>query len=327
MFTVNSSPIKKIGYGAMVLEGYYGHSEDDVAIETLCHAIEQNMMIDTADAYGAGHNEGLIKQAIKQSAASAFVATKFGIVFEEGQTGRQLANGWGLPLTINGSKAYVKRAIDNSLERLGVEQIDLLYAHYLDPGTALEETVSAMAAAVQEGKVGAIGLSNVTADEIIRAHQVHTISAVQYEYSLFRREAEQHILPAVNRIGAALVCWSPLGAGFLTSTVKQLDEGDFRQNNPKMQGENFSHNLQGLEAIRKMAADLNMTSAQLALAWLMAQGDNVFPIPGSRKKSRINENLASLDMQLDADTLDKLDLIAPIGAFKGATLVQGDAAD
>jgi aryl-alcohol dehydrogenase-like predicted oxidoreductase len=133
--------------------------------------------------------------------------------------------------------AYVKRAIDNSLERLGIEQIDLLYAHYLDPNTPVEETVSAMADAVREGKVRAIGLSNVTADEIIQANEVHPISAVQYEYSLFRREAENKIIPAINRIGAVLVCWSPLGAGFLTGTVKELDEGDFRNNNPKMKGE------------------------------------------------------------------------------------------
>lgn len=321
MFTNNSVPIKQIGYGAMVLEGYYGQSEDSSAIETLNHVIEQNMMIDTADAYGAGHNESLVKQAIQQSGKKAFVATKFGIVFDENQTGSQLDTGWGFPLTINGTKPYVKQAIDNSLERLGVEQIDLLYAHYLDPNTPLEETVSAMAEAVQEGKVKAIGLSNVTSEEIIRANKVHAISAVQYEYSLFRREAETDILPTTKSIGAALVCWSPLGAGFLTGTVKELDANDFRNNNPKMQGENFSNNLQRLEEIKKIASDLNITSAQLALAWLIAQSDNIIPIPGSRKISRINENLAALDIQLDTNTLQQLDAIAPIGAFKGATLV------
>ena len=199
MFTINSEPVKQIGYGAMGLEGYYGHSEDNAAIETLIHAIEHNMMIDTADAYGAGHNEILIKQAIRQSTKDAFVATKFGIVFEEDQAGSQLDTGWGFPLTINGTKTYVKRAIDNSLKRLDVEQIDLLYAHYPDPNTPIEETVSAMAEAVREGKVKAIGLSNVTADEIIQANEVHAISAVQYEYSLFRREAEDNILPTIKR--------------------------------------------------------------------------------------------------------------------------------
>jgi aryl-alcohol dehydrogenase-like predicted oxidoreductase len=321
MSTINSVPIKQIGYGAMGLEGYYGQSEDSSAIEALIHAIDQNIMIDTADAYGAGHNEMLIKQAMQQSTRDAFVATKFGIVFEEDQRGSQLDTGWGFPLTINCSKTYVKRAIENSLKRLGVEKIDLLYAHYLDPNTPLEETVSAMAEAVREGKVKTIGLSNVTADEIIRANKVHPISAVQYEYSLFRREAENDILPAVKSIGAALVCWSPLGAGFLTGTIKELDEGDFRTNNPKMQGENFTNNLQRLEHIKKIAVDLSVTPAQLALAWLIAQGDNIIPIPGTRKKSHIDENLAALDIQLSSDAIGELDSNAPIGAFKGATLV------
>lgn len=317
--------VKQIGYGAMGLEGYYGESDDKQAVQTLVHAIEQGMMIDTADAYGAGHNEDLIKQAIQlsteNSAKTAFIATKFGIVFEENQTGSQLDTGWGFPLTINGTKEYVTRAIDQSLERLGVESIDLLYAHYLDPQTPLEETIAAMAEAVKAGKVKAIGLSNVTADEILRAHAIHPISAVQYEYSLFRREAESEILPAINQIGAALVCWSPLGAGFLTGQVQQLDENDFRNNNPKMQGENFVSNLERLEAIKAIAAEYNITPAQLALAWLVAQGDNIIPIPGSRKIARIDENLKALEVTLSADTLRQLDEIAPIGAFKGATLV------
>lgn len=215
----------------------------------------------------------------------------------------------------------MKHAIDNSLERLGIEQIDLLYAHYLDPNTPLEETISAMAESVTEGKVKAIGLSNVTADEIIQANKVHPISAVQYEYSLFRREAEIDILPAINSIGATLVCWSPLGAGFLTGTIKELGDGDFRNNNPKMQGENFTNNLQRLDRIKKIASDLSITPAQLALAWLISQGDNIIPIPGSRKKSRIDENLTALDIQLSSEVLSELDAIAAIGAFKGETLV------
>lgn len=315
------SIVKQIGYGAMGLEGYYGDSDDTAAIQTLVHAINQGMMIDTADAYGAGHNEGLIKQAIAQTQTAAFIATKFGIVYEEDQTGSQLDTGWGFPLTINGSKEYVAHAIDKSLERLGVAQIDLLYAHYLDPNIPLEETVSAMADAVRAGKVKSIGLSNVTAEQIIAAHNIHPISAVQYEYSLFRREAEIEILPAINQIGASLVCWSPLGAGFLTGQVQQLAADDFRNNNPKMQGDNFKDNLQRLEGIKAIATEYNITPAQLALAWLVAQGDNIIPIPGSRKISRIDENLKSLEVTLTPETLKKLDQLAPIGAFKGATLV------
>lgn len=321
MSNANLHTVKQIGYGAMGLEGYYGTSDDSVAVNTLVHAIEQGMMIDTADAYGAGHNEDLIKQAVKLTDIKPYIATKFGIVFEEDQSGSQLDTGWGFPLTINGTKEYVARAIDNSLERLGVEQIDLLYAHYLDPNVPLEETVQAMADAVKAGKVKAIGLSNVTAEQVLQANDIHPISAVQYEYSLFRREAEQDILPAVNQIGAALVCWSPLGAGFLTGQVKELDANDFRNNNPKMQGDNFTSNLERLEEIKAIAAEYDITPAQLALAWLVAQGDNIIPIPGSRKTSRIDENLAALQVELSEETLAKLDKIAPIGAFKGATLV------
>ncbi len=313
--------VKQIGYGAMGLEGYYGASDDTQAVQTLVHAIESGMMIDTADAYGAGHNEDLIKQALAHTDQPAFIATKFGIVFEEDQTGSQLDTGWGFPLTINGTKEYVTRAIDNSLERLGVDSIDLLYAHYLDPNTPLEETIEAMAEAVKAGKVKAIGLSNMTADEILRANAIHPISAVQYEYSLFRREAETDIIPVIKQIGAALVCWSPLGAGFLTGQVQQLDENDFRNNNPKMQGENFTNNLQRLEAIKAIAAEYGITPAQLALAWLVAQGENIIPIPGSRKVARIDENLKALEVKLSPATLRQLDDIAPIGAFKGATLV------
>lgn len=313
--------VKKIGYGAMGLEGYYGASNDITAVNTLVHAIEKGMMIDTADAYGAGHNEELIRQALQQTDNTAFIATKFGIVFEEGEVGSQIDTGWGFPLTINGTKEYVARAIDNSLERLGVEQIDLVYAHYLDPNVPIEETVAAMAEVVKAGKVRAIGLSNVTAEQVLAANKIHPIAAVQYEYSLFRREAEEDILPAVNEIGASLVCWSPLGAGFLTGEVKELEESDFRSNNPKMQGENFSNNLQRLEAIKEIAAEYEITPAQLALAWLVAQGDNIVPIPGSRKVTRIDENFAALNVTLSADTLMKLDQIAPVGAFKGATLV------
>ena len=313
--------IKNMGYGAMVLEGFYGNCDDSTAMEILVHAIDNNMMIDTADAYGSGHNENLIRQAMERSSSDAFVATKFAIVFEEDQTGSEISTGWGFPLTVNGTRAYVRRAVDNSLKRLGVEQIDLLYAHFLDPGTPLEETISAMADAVREGKVGDIGLSNVKGHEIAQANLIHPVAAVQYEYSLFRREAERDIIPAVNGIGAKLVCWSPLGAGFLTGTVEKLDDGDFRNNNPRFQGENFKSNAQRLEGIMEIASSLKVTPAQLALAWLLAQGDNIIPIPGTRNKSRIDENLAALDIRLSTETLRELDSIAPVGAFEGATLV------
>ncbi len=322
MFTVDGKAIKQIGYGAMVLEGYYGPSGDEEAVDTLKYAIEHGMMIDSADTYGEGRNEGLVQKARKEVGKDAFIATKFGIVFDKGQTGSKVDTGWGFPLTINGSKAYAKQAIDNSLKRLGTEQIDLVYLHFIDPNTPLEDSIAAMAEAVEAGKVKHIGISNVTsAAEIVRANKVHPIAAVQYEYSLSRREAEREILPAINEIGAHLVAWSPLGAGFLTGEVTELAKGDFRNTNPKMQGENFSDNLSRFEGIKKIALDLAITPAQLSLAWLVAQGSNIIPIPGTRKKSRIDENLAALDIKLSEDTLRKIDEIAPVGAFKGGTLI------
>ena len=321
MSTSRFAGVKSIGYGAMVLEGYYGESDDAAAVKTLVHAIDQGMMIDTADFYGGGHNEELVKQAIQQTKTKPFIATKFGLVFDENQPGRTVNTGWGYSLTVNGAKDYTARAIDDCLKRLGVEQIDLLYVHYPDPETPVEETVAAMAEAVKAGKVKHIGLSNYTGEEILRGHEVHPIAAVQYEYSLFRREAELDILPAVNQIGASLVCWSPLGGGFLTGELKKLDENDFRNSNPKMQGDNFTNNLKRLEAIEAIAVEYGISPAQLALAWLVAQGDNIIPIPGSRKTSRIDENLKALSVKLTPETLAQLDEIAPIGAFEGGNLL------
>lgn len=320
-FTKNGENIKQIGYGAMVLEGYYGASDDAQAVETLTHAINNNMMIDSADAYGAGHNEDLIKQAIKKADKEAFIATKFGIVFDENDSGTQVDTGWGFPLTINGRPEYVKKSIDNSLQRLGVDHIDLMYAHYLDPQVQVEETVGALNDAIKEGKIGAIGLSNITAEDIKRASKVAKISAIQYEYSIARREVELEIFPLINEIGASLVCWSPLANGILTGNVKAIEEGDFRNNNPKYQGENFESNLKIIERLKEIASGLNISASQLALAWLVNKGENIIPIPGSRKTSRIDDNLSALDIKLDTSTMSAIDEVAPIGAFKGETLV------
>ncbi len=188
-----------LGYGAMVLEGYYGHSDDSQAVETIRHAVDAGMMIDSADAYGGGHNERLIGRAIKGLGNQAFVATKFGIVFDEQETGTDLPTGWGFSLKLNGRPDYVRRAVDGSLERLGRDVIDLLYLHYPDPGTPIEDTVGAMAEAVSTGKVRYLGLSNVTAEQVRQAHTIHPITAVQYEYSLWRREVEIELIADTER--------------------------------------------------------------------------------------------------------------------------------
>ena len=313
--------IGRLGYGAMVLEGYYGASDDAVAVDTLVHAMDVGMMIDTADAYGNGHNEELIAAAIHKSAATPFVATKFGIVFDENESATQVPTGWGFSLNINGRPQYARKALEGSLVRLGVDAIDLWYAHYLDPQVPVEETVGAMSQAVKEGKVKYLGLSNATTEDIRRAHAVHPIAAVQYEYSLWRREAETGLLPTLRELGIALVAWSPLGGGFLTGTVDRLDEGDFRLNNPRFSAENLAINRDRFTPLVDLATEFGLTPAQLALAWMLHQGDDIFPIPGTRKPSRIDDNGKSLAVNLDSSALAKIDACAQPGLAKGATLV------
>jgi len=318
----NGPLVSAIGYGAMVLEGYYGSAEENEAIATVQHALDVGTtLIDTADAYGNGHNETLIARAIAGRRQEAFVATKFGIVFEPDQNGTELPTGWGFSLNINGSPDYVRRALNSSLQRLGVEHIDLWYLHYPDPATPIEETVGAMAAAVNEGKVRFLGLSNVTADEVRRAHKVHPIAAVQYEYSLWRREAEMQLLPTLRELGIALVPWSPLGSGFLTGTVENLASDDFRKNNPRYQGENFTGNKERFAPLMQFAEELEITPAQLALTWLLHQGDDIVPIPGTRKQSRVTENAAAAEMILSSETIRQISSLATPGLAKGQTLL------
>jgi aryl-alcohol dehydrogenase-like predicted oxidoreductase len=310
-----------IGYGAMGLEGYYGSCDDNDAVETIRRALDAGMtMIDSADAYGNGHNERLVGLAVR-GRKDAFVASKFGIVFEPGAVGTDLPTGWGFSLKINGRPDYARSALDASLSRLGVDAIDLWYLHYPDPATPIEETVGAMASAVRAGKVRHLGLSNVTAEQVRRAYAVHPIAAVQYEYSLWRREAETALLPTLRELGVALVAWSPLGAGFLTGTVTSLDPSEFRQNNPRFAGQNLATNADRFAPLMQLARQLSLTPAQLALAWLLHQGTDVFPIPGTRKPGRIGENAKASAVRLDAEQLRRIDALAPPGLAKGRTLV------
>lgn len=311
-----------LGYGAMVLEGYYGSVDERQAIATIQHALDLGMdFIDTADAYGEGSNERLIAKAIKGRRDDAFVCTKFGIVYDPDEAGTELQTGWGFPLKINGSPAYANRSLQLSRERLGVDVIDLWYAHYPDPSIPIEETVGVMAECVKAGDVRYLGLCNVTADEVRRANQIHPISAVQFEYSLWRREVETTLLPTLRELGVALVPWSPLGGGFLSGEVRQLAADDFRHNNPRYAGENLNINRDRFAPLMELARDFRITPAQLALSWLLHQGEDIIPIPGTRKVERLDENAASANVQLDADTLAKIDKIAPLGLAEGATLV------
>jgi aryl-alcohol dehydrogenase-like predicted oxidoreductase len=310
-----------LGYGAMVLEGYYGPSNDADAVRTLGRALDLGMMVDTADAYGNGHNESLVGRALAERPGRAFVATKFGIAFDPDVPATDLPTGWGFSLRINGTPANARKALEGSLNRLGVETIDLWYAHYPDPAVPIEETVGAMAEAVKAGQVRHLGLSNVTPEQVRRAHAVHPIAAVQYEYSLWRREAEVELLPTLRELGIALVAWSPLGSGFLTGTVQAPAEGDFRRNNPRFTGANLEANRDRFAPLAQMAAELGITPAQLALAWLLHQGPDVIPIPGTRRAERVEENARATEIRLDADTLRRMDALAPVGATAGATLL------
>jgi len=311
-----------LGYGAMVLEGFYGAVDEPQAIATVRHALDLGMdLIDSADAYGAGHNELLIARAIKGRRDDAFVCTKFGIVYDDNDTGTELPTGWDFSLKINGTPSYVRKSLDNSRARLGIDVIDLWYAHYPDPAVPIEETVGAMAECVQSGDVRYLGLCNVTADEVRRANAVYPISAVQYEYSIWRREIEQTLLPTLRELGIALVPWSPLGGGFLTGEVKALSEDDFRQNNPRYAGENLNINRDRFAPLMQLARDFRITPAQLALSWLFHQGEDIIPIPGTRKSERLDENAVSANVHLDAETLAQIDQIAPAGLAEGATLL------
>jgi aryl-alcohol dehydrogenase-like predicted oxidoreductase len=306
----------------MVLEGYYGGVDEAQAVRTIQHALDAGLtFLDTADAYGGGHNEGLVGRAIAGRRRQAIVATKFGIVFDPQVTGTALPTGWGFSLTINGRPEYARRALDGSLQRLGVETIDLWYLHYPDPGVPVEETVGAMAEAVRAGKVRCLGLSNVTADQVRRAHPVHPISAVQNEYSLWRREDEERLFPTLRELGVGYVPWSPLGGGFLTGAVGRLEANDFRHNNPRYQGENLATNRDRFAPLVALAQEMGITPAQLALAWVLHQGRDIVPIPGTRKPERIDENLGAVRLRLSSEQLARVSRLAPAGLAQGRTLL------
>jgi len=319
----NGGPtVSAIGYGAMGLEGYYGPADEATALGVIRHAVATGCsFIDTADAYGSGHNEELVGRAVSDVRGNAFIATKFGIVFDPKETGSEVPTGWGFSLTINGTPEYAKRSLEGSFDRLGMSHIDLWYLHYPDPQTPIEETVGAMAESVREGKVRYLGLSNVTANQVRRAHQVHPISAVQYEYSLWRREVETELLPTLRELGIALVPWSPLGSGFLTGTVDTLAADDFRNNNPRYQGENLATNRERFAPLVEIAEEIGVTPAQLSLAWLLHQGEDIIPIPGTRQKERVTENGDAADVVISAEMVQKISSIAARGLAQGQTLI------
>jgi len=305
--------VSALGLGCMGMSEFYGAHDDAESIATLHHALDRGVsFLDTADAYGPYTNEELIGRALRGRRQEAFIATKFGFVRDAADPTARV---------IDGRPAHVRAACEGSLGRLGVTHIDLYYLHRVDRGVPIEETVGAMADLVRAGKVRYLGLSEVSPQTLERAQRVHRITAVQSEYSLWTRDPEDGVLEACERLGVGLVPYSPLGRGFLTGALKSPADfaaDDYRRNNPRFQGENFNRNLVLVEKVKALALERGCTPGQLALAWVLAQGEHVVPIPGTRRKANLDENLGALAVELTAQDRSALDAAFVPAAVAGA---------